>query len=590
MAAITLVACSPKAPPSRMADPRTQVERLGHIVERYWDENAARMPWYSWGDADFSLDQAGENIAPQFLADSLAIERRFFDEVLAVPRSTLNAESALTYDIFRRERALAIEGFIYPRELLPVNPYDGMPQRFALMATAAEHVALSSATDFENWRSRTMAIVTWTNQAIANMRNGIRRGYTLPRGLVEKTLPQLAALGEDSPMNVFYQPLRMSPGPGADSVAGLERVRSSAAMTAVLKEKILPAYRALHDFLLHEYLPRARNTVGLTALPLGDAWYAFLVKRTTSSALTPMQLHTLGLAEIQRLHQRVPRLLAEASSPGFSYKTSAGLLGAYQDLTTQLATAAPALFSTIPKATFEIRSVESFREAVAPALSYAPRAPNDLVAAVLYVNTAALDRHPATLAPAQFLREAVPGHHYQLEVQHERADLPRFRRFGGVPAFTEGWGLYAATLGEELGVYPDEATKSEPLLAQVMCAAGLVIDTGLHAQGWTRQQALDYLRAELSLDTAAAGEAVDRVIAHPAQALACTVGFLKIDGLRALAQQGLGARFDLRQFHAEIIKDGSMPLDLLEAKVKRWMETAAQRELNLGFSPSRDSN
>jgi uncharacterized protein (DUF885 family) len=585
LAALTLIGCG-APPPPRAPDAGVQVEQLSQVVERYWDDNAALTPWSSWGGANLQFGETpAQNIAPQSLADSLALERRYLAAVLAVPRSTLDADSTLTYEVFRRERALAIEGFTYPLELLPVNPYSGMPLQFALMAPAAERLALSSAKDTEDWRAFGLSFVRWTDQAIINMRDGMRRGYTLPRVLVEKTLPQLAALGEDTPANVFYQAMRVNPGTAGDA----ERTRSSAAIATVLKDKILPSYRALHDFLQHEYLPRSRNSVGLSALPLGDAWYAYLVKRTTGGTLTPAQLHTLGLAEVERLHQRVQALLAEAAfsgnardffermrgDPQFSYQTAAELLRVYQDLKAQVATAAPALFSTFPRAEFAISSVEAYREAVAPALSYRPRAPNGMIAAVLYVNTAQLDARPATLVASQFLREAVPGHHYQLELQRERADLPRFRRFGGAPAFIEGWGLYAATLGDELGLYRDSREKFGSLLAQMNCAAGLVIDTGLHAQRWTREQALDYLHAQVPIDEAAAAEAVDRDLALPAEALACSVGFLKIQGLRTLAQQTLGPRFDLRAFHTEVTKDGALPLDLLESKIKSWMEAGA---------------
>jgi uncharacterized protein (DUF885 family) len=585
LSTLTLMACSapPPPPPSRAADPGSQVEHLMQVVERYWDENAGLMPWYSWGGADLQFGATpGGDIAPQSLADSLALERRYLAEVSAVPRSTLDAESKLTYDLFRRERLLAIEGFTYPFELLPVNPYAGMPQQFAVMASAAERLALSSAKEFENWRARTESFVQWTNQAIVNMREGMRRGYTLPRSLVQRTLPQLAALGEDTPANVFYQAMRSNAGT-ADSAEG---TRLAAAMTAVISDKITPSYRALHEFLQHEYLPRARTSVALSALPLGDAWYAYLAKRTTGSLLTAAQLHTLGVTEIERLHQRAQALLAEASfagsaqsfalhmqrDPRFSYNTAAELANAYQDLKGQVAAAAPALFSSFPRADFGIRSVEAYRESVMAPLSYAPRAPNGIIAAVLYVNTARLDARPAIDVASQFLREAVPGHHYQIEIQHERADLPRFRRFNAAPAFVEGWGLYAATLGEELGLYHDAEAKFGSLLAQTECAAGLVVDTGLHAQGWTRQQALDFLHAQVPVDDAAADNTVDRVLALPAEALACTVGFLKIQGLRTLAQQTLGARFDLRAFHAEVVRDGAMPLDMLEAKLKVWMD------------------
>jgi uncharacterized protein (DUF885 family) len=588
LTAIALVACgakSPPAPPPRTAAPAPQAEQLGLLVERYWAEAAALTPWYAWGGADMPFGETpAENIAPQSLADSLAIERRYLASVSAVPRPSLDAQSKLTYDIFARGRTLAVEGFTYPLELMPINPYEGMPQAFALSASGAERLAISSAEEYEHWRTRALRFVEWTNQAIVNMRAGLRRGYTVPRILIGEALPQLAALGEDAPTNVFYDALRSDSG----GTAAAEEARLTA-VRAVLKENILPAYRALHDFLQREYLPRTRTSVAWSALPLGNAWYAYILRRTTGSAATQAELHIQGVAEVERLQQRVRSLLSEAAFPGdaqafyermrgdprFSHKDSADLLGAYQSLKAEVADAAPSLFIAFPRAEFAIRSVEPYREAFAPALSYLPRAPNGMTPAVLYVNRAASGARPALVLPSQYLREAVPGHHYQLELQRERVDLPRFRRFGGAPAFVEGWGLYAAALGEELKMYRDPEAKFGSLLAQLDCALGLVLDTGLHAQAWTRQQALDYLHAHVPIDDDDAVKTVDRMIALPGRAVACAVGFLKIQGLRTRAQQLQGAGFDVRAFHAEIVKDGAMPLDVLETKMNSWLAGGA---------------
>ena len=579
---LAVLGCGAPPPPAAHApDPGAPADHLAQLVERYWDENSALLPWYSWGGADLSPGEpSGENIAPQSLADSLTIEQRYLAEVLSIPRSTLDAESNLTWDIFRRERVMAIEGFVYPVELLPVNPYEGVPQRFASMASAAERLASASDKDYANWRARCDSFVQWTRQAIVNMRDGMRRGYTVPRVLVTKTLPQLAALGEDTPANVLYSPTQ----PGTEDPA---RARLNSAITADVKERIMPAYRALHDFLIHEYLPRARASVGLSALPLGAAWYTYLVKRTTGTVLTPVQLQTLGAGELDRLRQRMGPLLAEASfagdaksyyehlrtDPRFSYTTTAAVLAAYQDLKVRVGGAAPALFSEFPRAEFGMRSVEAYRESVVPPLSYRRRAPNGLIGAVLYVNTGKLDAMPDMFVSPQYLREAVPGHHYQLELQRERADFPRFRRFGGAAAFIEGWALYAATLGDELGIYRDPESKFGALLAQMKCAADLVIDPGVHAQGWSRQQAIEYLHVQIPMDDAAAAEAVDRIIALPADGLACAVGYLKIQSLRTFAQQTLGTRFDPRSFHAEVVSDGAVPLDVLETHIKAWVAT-----------------
>jgi uncharacterized protein (DUF885 family) len=523
-----------------------------------------------------------ENIAPQSLADSLALERRYLASVSAVQRSSLDAQSKLTYDIFARGRSLTVEGFTYPFELMPINPYEGMPQAFALSAPGAERLAVSSAEEYERWRVRAVRFVAWSNQAIVNMRAGLRRGYTIPRALIGETLPQLAALGEDAPANVFYDALRSDSG----GTAAAQETRLTAAVRSVVKESVLPAYRALHDFLQSEYLPRTRTSVAWSALPLGKAWYAYLLRRATGSAATQAQLHAEGVAEVERLQLRIRSLLSEAAFPGdaqafyermrgdprFSNRESADLLGAYQSLKAETADAVPALFIAFPRAEFGIRAVEAYREAVAPAVSYLPRAPNGMTPAVLYVNTAV---RPALVLPSQYLREAVPGHHYQLELQRERVDLPRFRRFGGAPAFVEGWGLYAASLGEELKLYRDPEAKFGALIAQLNCALGLVLDTGLHAQGWTRQQALDYMHTHTPIDDDDAVKTVDRMIALPGRGVACTVGFLKIQGLRIRAQQLQGAGFDVRAFHAEIVKDGAMPLDVLETKMNSWLELGA---------------
>jgi uncharacterized protein (DUF885 family) len=584
-AVLILAACSAAAPPPpspavNSAAPRDQLNRL---VEHYWDETLLLNPLKLPQGPVVRYDSAcGYDISPQFLADSLALEQRYLAAVLAVPRLALDADSQLTYDIFKRERELAIESFTYPAELLPVNPFSSMPLEFAQAGTGTGQYAILSEKDYEHWRARTDAYVRWTDQAIANMRDGMRRGYALPSVLVEEMLPTLAALGADTPANVFYQPLRSIPATAPDS----QRNRLSDAISAAVRDRILPSYRSLHDFLRDEYLPRTRAGVGLSALPLGASWYAFLIKRETGTALAPADIHALGTAEVERLRGRLQALLAGTAyagnyqgfyeslrrDPHLSYATPDALLSYYNDLKVQVAAALPALFSQAPQADFAIRRVESFREAAAPALSYQRATPNGITPAVLYVNAAGMAVQPVMADAAGFLREAEPGHHYQLTIQRERSDLPRFRRFGGEPAFVEGWGLYAASLGEELGLYRDAESKFAALLGQMQCAAGMVIDTGLHAQGWTRQQAIDYLHAQLPIDEAAAGDTVDRDLALPGAALACAMGMREISGLRAYAEKTLGARFDIRAFHDELLKDGAMPADILESKVKRWLD------------------
>jgi uncharacterized protein (DUF885 family) len=575
--AAALLACSPSSAPAPIARPSAvaPVAQLARLVDEYWDESQRLNPHSRSAVVRFE-PAAGYDISPQFLADSLDLERRYREALLALPRDALDAESQLTYDIFKRERDVAIEGYTYPSELMPVNPFRCLPLEFARAGAGVGSYAILGSKDYQSWQARAADYVRWTAQAIANMREGERRGYVLPRVLVVRLLPTLAALGTDTPANVFYRPLGAIPS----TLRSEERRRISEGVTATVKEQILPAYRRLHDFMRDEYMPRSRPSIALSALPLGPAWYAHLVRRETASRLTPADIHAIGVAETDRLRGRLQSLLAESGfagnaqayfeaaqrEPRVAYKTPEELLDFYAQLKVSTAAALLAEFAESPQADFLIRPVEPFHADRTPSLSY-ERGANRSAAPALYVDV----RQPLIPHTADFLREALPGHHLQLTIQQERSGLPKFRRFGGDPGFVEGWGLYAESLGEELGLYGDTEAKFASLTDELACAAGLVVDTGVHGLGWSREQALEYLRAQVPATEEAVSETIDRVIALPGEALDCGMGARVFRGLRAHAQQVLGARFDLRDFHAELIDDGAMPLDILESAANLWL-------------------
>lgn len=289
MAFFALAGCgAPSAPaPAPAAKAQPPIDQLSRIVERYWDE---RVPT--------------ENaIAPQILADSLNIERRYLAEILGVSRDALDEPSKLTYDIFRRRREISIEGFTFPNELLPINPFGGMTQQLAAQAAEMERHPGATAAEYASWLKRIDDYVLWTQQATANMREGMRRGYTSPRAVIERMLPILERLGVDDSASVFYAPLRSMP----ESIKDPERARLTRDITGAISQKLLPANRALHDFLQKEYLPRARTGIALSELPLGREWYAFLVKKATSSALSPEEIGRIGIAEVERLGPQAAR-------------------------------------------------------------------------------------------------------------------------------------------------------------------------------------------------------------------------------------------------------------------------------------------
>jgi uncharacterized protein (DUF885 family) len=547
LAVLGLLGCgSPSTPPGGTPAKSAPPDQLNRIVERYWDE---RLP----------LQNA---LSPQYLADSLSIERRYLAELLTLSREALDDDSRLSYDIFKRQREETIEGLTFPGELMPINPFGGMTQR---LAESAQDLGRSrTAADYDNWLKLIDEYVRWTQQAIANMREGVRRGYTSPRALVERALPILESLAVDGPDNVLNAPLHSMP----EAIDEQDRNRLTKAMSNATTQHLLPAIRVLHDYLQHDYLPRARAGVALSELPLGPRWYAYRVKRAASLGLAPEEIHRIGIAEVERLGVPAqPTIETPAGAP----RSATELVSAYQDLAGKVRAALPDLFSDAPFEDLEIRGTQWPREPLAP-LSYQRAGPAGIPPAVLYVDTLrGIER--GVVVPG-FLQQAVPGHHYQIALQQGRTDLPRFRRFGAEAAFIEGWGMYAASLGDALGLNPDEAARSDLASGARRCAVGAVVDTGLHAKGWTRTQALDYLRAHLPVDEKDAQALIDWYSANPADALACLMGEREFIALRARAQQLLGGRFDIRQFHSEILKMGAMPLDILETRMKIWMDAS----------------
>jgi uncharacterized protein (DUF885 family) len=542
----------PKGAPAAANSPDAK-EQLNHLVERYWDE---RIP-------------ARAVISPQVLADSLAVERRYLSEAMAVPRDALDAKSRLTYDVFRRQRELLVEGFTYPRELMPLGSFSGVLQSIEMLSADSAQRPWSIG-DYEYWLKRVNEYVNWTQQAVLNMREGVRRGYVSPRCVIERGLVLLQRPAEDSSASVFRLPLRSMP----DSIGEPERTRLKNLIASAVDVQLAPANRTLHDYLQHEYLPHGRVAIGLSVLPLGEKWYGYEIKRATDTTLAPAEIHAIGVAEVERLRLRlVPD--HEAAQP--TALTVEELQKAYQELIPQVGSALLPLFTEPPDAPLEVRGTEWLADPKM-ALLYVPGGlPGGLPgkpAPVLYFNIAPAVLRTGRVSMASFLQQALPGRHLQAALAQERVDLPRFRRMEADAGFVEGWGLYAASLGEQLGLLADDTAKTEALTLQLQCAAGLVVDTGLHAKGWTRKQALDYLRAQLTIDDAGAQVLVDSYAANPADALACKMGELRFVSLRTKAQQALGGRFDIRAFHTEILRDGAMPLDLLEAKMKIWMDAA----------------
>ena len=557
--------------------------KLNTLFEAYFEETLRLNPVLatSIGDPRYN-DRFEVSISPEWRARAERLDRDYLERVKAIDPKLLSGQDLLSYEIFRAGRELDLEGYRYPSHLIPLNQFYSTPNFFAQLGSGGGLQPFETVKDYDDFLKRLDGFVAWTDQAIVNMREGIAKGYTLPRVLGERVLPQLqahvVAKPEDS---LYFGPVRDMP---ADFSAA-DRERLTAAYRAAIETKVVPSYRRLHDFMRDEYLPKSRTSVGLDALPDGKAWYEYNVRDVTTTDYTPAQIHEIGLSEVARIRGEMKGVMEKVgfkgtldeffvflnTDPQFVHPSREALVQGYVDIKNRVNPELPRLFETLPKADYEVRAVEPFREKSAAGGSYQAASEDGSRPGIFYANAYDLKARPKWAMEALSLHEGNPGHHFQITLQREQKDLPKFRRFGGYTAYSEGWGLYAESLGPELGLYVDPYQYFGMLEGELFRAIRLVVDTGLHSKGWTREQVLEYIETNSATSEARRVSETERYIAIPGQALAYKIGQLKLLELRSRAERELGVRFDLRKFHTAILADGPLPLDVLEAKIDRWI-------------------
>jgi uncharacterized protein (DUF885 family) len=401
---------------------------------------------------------------------------------------------------------------------------------------------------------------------------------------MEKLVPQIDAhIVDNLTLSDFYKPVQNMP----EDFSAEDRARLTAAYADKISNTIIPAYQRISNFIGDEYIAAARETVGLYAQPNGEEWYAYMVRLRTTTDMSPDEIHQIGLNEVARIHKEMQGVMDEVGFDGtlqeffefvntdaqFFYDNAEELIQGYRDMSGHISELTKKLFDIMPKTGFEVRRVEPFREASSSSGSYQAGTPDGSRPGIFYANAYDIKSRGKWAMESLFLHEAIPGHHFQIMIQRENESMPGFRRFGGFTAFSEGWGLYAESLGKELGVYTDPYQYFGALNAELWRSVRLVVDTGLHAKQWTRQDVLDYMLANAARPEAQAISEAERFMAIPGQALAYKVGQLKIRELRSKAEAALGDKFNIRDFHTEVLKDGAMPLSMLEAKIDRWVQS-----------------
>jgi len=567
---------------ARSLDNEATRQLYGFFNDR-WERQLRENPTFasSQGDKRYN-DKWGDN-------SMAAIERRHREDIAAlaelkrIDRSKLSEADKLNYDLYLKDLEGDIEGFRFRGYLVPLNQRGGIQTADGL----ARLLRFNTVKDYEDWIARMNSFPVQMANTMALMREGMKVRFVLARKVLERVPAQIEVQIVDDPKeSPFYEPFKTFP----DTVGESDRNRLRNAAEEAIEKNIVPQYREFKKFFVTEYLPACYPEAGIWQRPDGAEYYAFVAKRFTTTEMTPEQIHNKGLSEVKRIRAEMEKIREKVGFDGslkdffeylrtdkrFFYETPEELLDAYRAIAKKIDPELVRVFRTLPRTPYGVIPIP---DAIAPDTTtayYNGPAADGSRAGYYYVNLYKPETRPKWEMMALSIHEAVPGHHLQIALQQELGEVPNFRRFGGYTAFTEGWGLYSESLGEEMGLYEDPYDKFGQLTYEMWRAVRLVVDTGIHFYKWDRKKAIEYF-----MDNAAKTEQdivneIDRYIAWPGQALAYKIGELKIKEMRARATEKLGEKFNLKEFHEVVLLSGAVPLDILERNVDEWI--AAKRE------------
>ena len=552
--------------------------RLHRLFDLDWEYTNITYPGYATETGYPGQNDRWTDLSVAALRQQRANFASELKVVGAINRTRLNPSDRLSYDIFKRGVEEFIEGTRFPGDLLQVTQLGG-PQ------TSASIIGLMPAQTVKEYTdiiARLRALPTVVDQTIALLDSGVKLGVTPPRITLRDVPGQMQDLIPEDPMkSALLAPFTRFPA----GIAAGDRARLRADAVRAYNEQDRPAFQRLQTYLTNTYIPRSRETIGMNALPNGAAWYAYNVKVQTTTTRTPGEIHALGLTEVKRIRAQMDSLIRSTgftgdfaafthmlrTDPKFFYTDSASLVRAYRDITKRIDPELPKLFGKLPRLPYGVSTIPSYSAPSQTTAYYQGGSPEAHRAGQYFVNTYKLDTRPTWEMEVLTSHEAVPGHHLQIAISEELEGIPEFRRYGGYTAFVEGWALYSESLGPELGLEKDPYSKFGQLTYEMWRAIRLVIDTGIHSLGWSRQQAIDYFTANSAKTAQDITVEVDRYIVWPGQALAYKSGELEIKALRKYAEQELGSRFDVRAFHDQILSQGGLPLDVLDTRIRAWV-------------------
>ena len=565
-----------KAPaPVSLEDRR---KALGDLFHEYWEDQLKHNPEFASSLGDKRYNDQTSDYSVQAVNDALAREQKFLLRLASIDPTGFTDQEKTSQDLLIREFELDEEGAEFKDWEMPVNQMGGIYNDYPRLAAM---LSFTTVKDYDDWIARLHALPTAFAQVTENMSIGMEDGRVPPKYLLEKALDEVKQLAnqkpEDSPLAL---PIKNFPA----AIPAAEQERIKTAMLDAITKEDLPAYLRFARFLEVSYIPAGRAKPGIDSLPDGKKYYQFLIKQTTTTNLTADQIHQIGLDEVKKDEAE---MLAIAQKLGFqdlksfreSLKTNPklhpasadALLDTYRGYLKPMQAKLPELFGTLPRAPFEVVAVPDFMAKNSAPAYYQPGTTDGSRPGRLFIDTYnAAERNLYGVESIAY-HEGIPGHHLQISIAHELTGLPEFRKYGRYTAYTEGWGLYAERLGKDVGFYQDPYSDYGRLEADIWRAIRLVVDTGVHSEGWTREQMVAYFHDHSNVDEPSVQAEVDRYIAWPSQALSYKIGQLKILELRDRAQKALGAKFDIRAFHDQVLDAGALPLDVLEKRIDAWI-------------------
>jgi uncharacterized protein (DUF885 family) len=582
VASVTIYACSNSTTPA--ADVKKEDNKeLAKLFDNYYEQRLTYFPLdaTSVGDLRYN-DKLFADFTDSFRSTLKTFWSNNLDLLSKFNRDSLSENDKISYDIFKREMEMSIEGLKFHDNYIPTQQFWGTPITMGQLGSGEGNQPFKTVKDYDDWIARAKQFDVWTDSAIVYFRKGIDSSFVLPKALVEKMIPQMNDIqSADATKSLFYGPITKMPA----TFSAADKDRLTKAYVDIIENHLNPSYKKLGTFLKDEYLPKARTTSGINALPNGAAYYNFLIRYWTTTDKTPDEIYNTGLSEVARITAEMEKTKASVNYTGdlksffeflktdpkmMPYKTPQEVLDAFANIQKKIDPKLKTMFGRTPKTKFEIRQTEAFRAASASA-EYNQGSADGTRPGIFYIPIIDATKFNITSGmESLFLHEAIPGHHYQMSLQQENESLPKFRRFLWYGAYGEGWALYCESLGKELGCYTDPYQYMGALGDEMHRAVRLVVDVAIHTGKMTREEAIKYMTDHEAISTEGATAEIERYMAIPGQALSYKIGALKIRELRSKYEKDLGDKFVLAHFHDELLRDGVMPLDVLERKMDAW--------------------